>query len=93
MPTRTAETDLSTALVSLADRLRVDATALRGLALDASDGDTVDGRIKHGLAADLDSAAAGLDALRSALCRPCALLDARAISAVGEVRRAFDSTT
>ncbi len=76
MPSRTNETDLGTALAAIADRLRVDATALRGLAHDASDSaDSVDGRVKFGLAGDLDDAAGRLDLLRAALCRGCGLID------------------
>ncbi len=75
MPSRSTETDLSTALAALADRLRVDATALRGMALDAADGDTVEGRVKFSLAGDLDDTVATLDTLRAALCKDCGLLD------------------
>ncbi len=75
MPTRTTETDAATALAALADRLRVDATALRGMAHDASDGDSVEGRVKFALAADLDDAAARLDLLRAALCKDCGLIE------------------
>lgn len=75
MPSRTTETDLDTALVALADQLRLNAAAIRGMAADASDGDTVDARLKQGLAADLDAAARTLDLLRAALCVSCTLLN------------------
>lgn len=74
MPSRADETDLSTALMALADRLRLDAAALRGIAAEANDGDTLDGRLKGALAADLDDAAARLDLLRAPLCKHCALI-------------------
>lgn len=72
MTDRRVETDRSTMLAALADRLRVGAAAIRGMALDALDRTSVEGRTQHGLAADLDDAAARLDVLRGSLCRACA---------------------
>ncbi len=85
MQSRTIETDVDTFLVALADRLRVGAAALRGLAADARDGDTAAGRVKAGLATDLDEVAATLDLLRASLCEHCAVLEvARRLSVAGK---------
>ncbi|MBI4563724.1 MAG: hypothetical protein HY716_03400 [Planctomycetes bacterium] len=67
------ETDVDTFLAGEADRLRVVAFALRGLAHDT--GGAVEPKVLHASTAELEGVARGLDTVREHLCRQCKVLE------------------
>ncbi|MBI4564140.1 MAG: hypothetical protein HY716_05540 [Planctomycetes bacterium] len=68
------ETDVDTFLAEQADRLRVIAAALRGLAGDMS-GAALDPKVFHALASELEAVTRRVDAVREHLCRSCKVLE------------------
>lgn len=74
MATVTTETDLETRLAAMADRLRVFASALRGMARDRGDVGPEE-RAQLSLAGELDAAGRELDIVAGSLCRRCGLLE------------------
>ncbi|MBI4564625.1 MAG: hypothetical protein HY716_08040 [Planctomycetes bacterium] len=70
------ETDLDTFLAGEADRLRVIATALRGLARDSdATGESIESKALRGAAGELDGIAMRLDAVRREICQCCRMLE------------------
>ncbi|MBI4563411.1 MAG: hypothetical protein HY716_01790 [Planctomycetes bacterium] len=67
------ETDVDTFLAGEADRLRVIATALRGLAGDTG-GKEAEAKVLRAAAGELDEIARWLDATRVKLCQRCRVL-------------------
>ncbi|MBI4565579.1 MAG: hypothetical protein HY716_12865 [Planctomycetes bacterium] len=68
------ETDVDTFLAGEADRVRVVAFALRGMAGDAG-GAGAESKALHASAGELDGVARKLDAVRERLCRSCKVLE------------------
>ncbi|MBI4303898.1 MAG: hypothetical protein HY665_06125 [Chloroflexi bacterium] len=68
------ETDVDTFLAGEADRLRVVATALRGLASDMG-ADGAESKVIHASAGELEAVARRLGVIREHLCRSCKVLD------------------
>ncbi|MBI4565886.1 MAG: hypothetical protein HY716_14455 [Planctomycetes bacterium] len=68
------ETDVDTFLAGEADRLRVIAFALRGMAGDMG-GEGVESKVLHASAGELEALARGLDGVREHLCQNCKVLE------------------
>ncbi|MBI4564312.1 MAG: hypothetical protein HY716_06435 [Planctomycetes bacterium] len=75
-------TDVDTFLAGQADRLRVVAAALRGLAGDAG-GSTLDPKVLHASAGELEAVARRLDPAREHLCRSCKVLEVEESMKIG----------
>ena len=63
--------ELVTLLGTLSDRLRIQAQALRGMAAENGDPQSLDGRIKSALAGEIGGVAKQIEWLRTRLCPSC----------------------
>ncbi|MBI4563715.1 MAG: hypothetical protein HY716_03355 [Planctomycetes bacterium] len=68
------ETDVDTFLAGEADRVRVIAFALRGMATDSGGGGS-ESKVLHASAGELEAVARELDTTRRHLCQTCKVLE------------------